>query len=487
METQLTSEAPPPPKRRGRFRRNLGNVGRLVALLCVGPLATQVALAKPSAPAIFCSELSGAPACETGMAQCTTCHSVAPQLNAFGVDVKASLLATDAYSSTAFDAALPAALGAALALDSDGDGTTNLEEILSGGDPALAGAEGSDHHALMWDPETAFRRVSVAFCGISPSYEQVQAFAGQSDQRQAVHALLSECLSSDYWRKEALHRLADDKIRPLEVVGMPGSIVLADYGWDYRLFSHVMSDDRDARELLLADYHVTEKGEVTREIIQRESPFQFDEKKISIGTGQPLPPERRAGMITTQWFLVMNTMFSRLPRTTASQAYRAYLGLDLAAGQGLMPVANEPRDVDAKGVAQPACAACHSTLDPLAYAFSSYNGIEVESPALSFGNIDLVAFNVLGAYDPLREPWEGEGYLFQQRVANVNEWAKLAAESDAFKQNLAHMLFSYVLRREPAAGDAEAFRGLWQSLPADGYSANKLLHRIVDLPSFGSP
>jgi Protein of unknown function (DUF1585) len=482
----LASKAPPPPKQRGRFRRNVKIVGRFAALMCAGPLATQVALAKPSAPAIFCGELPGAPVCEGGMAQCTTCHSVAPQLNVFGVDVKAGLLATDGYSSSAFDAALPGALGAALSLDSDGDGRTNRDEILSGGDPAAADAMGVAQPALVWDPETAFRRVSVVFCGSSPSYEQVRSFASQREPSQVVHTLLSECLASDYWRNEALHRLADDKIRPLEVVGMPGSIVLADYGWDYRLFSHVMSDDRDTRDLLLADYHVTEKGEVTREIIPRQSAFQFDEKKISIGTGQPLPPERRAGMITTQWFLVMNTMFSRLPRTTASQAYRAYLGLDLAAGQGLMPVANEPRDVDGKGVAQPACAACHSTLDPLAYAFSSYNGIEVESPARSFGNIDLVFFNVLGAYDPLREPWEGEGHLFQQRIANVNAWAKLAAESDAFKQNLAHMLFTYVLRREPGANEAEAFRALWQSLPADGYSANKLLHRIVDLPPFGS-
>ena len=57
-----------------------------------------------------------------------------------------------------------------------------------------------------------------------------------------------------------------------------------------------------------------------------------------IGGGQPLDVEHRAGMITTQWFLVINTMLSDLPRTTAAQAYRSYLGEDIARQEGIWPV-----------------------------------------------------------------------------------------------------------------------------------------------------
>ena len=80
-------------------------------------------------------------------------------------------------------------------------------------------------------------------------------------------------------------------------------------------------------------------------------------------------------MITTQWFLSINTMFSPLPRTTAAQAYRAYLGADIAQQQGIFPIAGEPLDVDDKGVRDAQCATCHATLDPLSYAFAEYQGI----------------------------------------------------------------------------------------------------------------
>ena len=70
-----------------------------------------------------------------------------------------------------------------------------------------------------------------------------------------------------------------------------------------------------------------------------------------------------------------NTMFTSIPRTTAAQAYRAFLGYDIAKLEGLWPVAGEPADYDNKGVGAPACAGCHATLDPLTYPFSRYEGI----------------------------------------------------------------------------------------------------------------
>ena len=65
-----------------------------------------------------------------------------------------------------------------------------------------------------------------------------------------------------------------------------------------------------------------------------------------------------------------------MPRTTAAQAYRAYLGLDIARSEGLIPPDDEELiDYDEKGITDPKCSVCHTTLDPLSYPFSRYNGI----------------------------------------------------------------------------------------------------------------
>lgn len=460
-------------------------VRQLVAIaVCLAGASS--AQARPEGPQLLCDEYAQSQTC-AATPQCTYCHVVPPQLNDFGADIADALESIPGYDVNDYARHLPDALREVADLDSDGDGLSNEQEILDGTAPSVAQASMAVPDAqVQWEAETAFRRAGALFCGQTPDYAQQQAFRMAADKRQAVHALVSECLTSDYWRNEALHRMADPKIKPLQVVGLDGSIVLADYAWDYRLFSHVLTDDRDARDLLLADYHVDERGNVTTATIPRQKAFAFNADLISIGSGQPLRANRRAGMITTQWFLVMNTMFSRLPRTTAAQAYRAYLGLDIAASQGLSAIEGEPRDVDNKGVAAPVCAVCHSTLDPLAYAFSTYNGIKVSSNTISLDNLPLLFSNPLGAYDSRREDWESDGYFFGEPVVDLMQWAALAAETDAFKQNLALMFFEYALGRRPDASETDAFAALWASLPGDGYSANQLLHRLVDERAFGS-
>ncbi len=458
----------------------------LVAIAVVGVAALlpfgSSAHAMPPGPALFCEEFSSAPACRSGNVQCTYCHTVTPQLNAFGSDLQSALHDLDGYKVAKYAESLPAGLASVGSLDSDGDGVSNRDEILAGTLPSLAPSNGAGE-APVWDAEVAFRRALVQYCGNSPSYDEMRAFKAATDKRQAVHGALSKCLDSSYWKNEALPRLADNKIKPVHAVGLNGGIVLADYAWDYRLFSHVLTGDRDARDLLLADYHVSESGEVTRQPIARQSPLQVDAEKISIGSGQPLQANRRAGMITTQWFIVMNTMFSRLPRTTAAQAYRAYLGLDIAANEGLFPIEGEPRDVDNKGVAQATCAACHSTLDPLAYAFSTYNGIEIEG---ANALVNLVFQNPLGDYNARREVWESDGSLFGEPVVDLLDWANKAAQTDDFKRNLADLFFVNAVGRKPDATEQTSFGALWASLPEDGYSANKLIHRVVNETAFGS-
>ncbi|MFO0709328.1 MAG: hypothetical protein U0353_05790 [Sandaracinus sp.] len=290
-------------------------------------------------------------------------------------------------------------------------------------------------------------------------------------QYERLHATVELCLGSRAWRVTGLRRLVDARIRPIGAVGAdsPVDIVIGDYEWDYRLFRYVMTDDRDVRDLLLADYHVTESADGTLSrveglVTRRDT------------TGQPLEPERRAGMITTSWFFSINTMFSALPRTTAAQAYRAWLGMDIARQEGIDPVAGEPRDVDHRGVTEAQCAACHSTLDPLSYAFASFEGIR--GPRT-------------GAYDASRPSrlipgWSApDTYLLGEQVTDVRAWAERAVTTEAFARNLALMLFRDALGREPTPSELAELRVVWRALERDGWSANRMVHRIVDTRAFG--
>jgi hypothetical protein len=466
------------------FRSTLSFAGLLAALL------TMAAQARPGAPRALCTDAATADiaACQGTLPTCTTCHQGPPDLNLYGSAVFAALAQDDAYTFDNFEDRVGAAVVAVNADDSDGDGLTNLEELLLGtfpGDaasafvppPAPVGAENIHYAVSTRDARFAFRRVHTTFCGTPPTFEAIADFVALDDATRevALHDALTDCLSSTYWKDEALHRLADARIRPLSSISFDGLIPLADYRWDYRLFSSIFTDDHDLRDLLLADYHIDEAGNVVDGVI----PFPVD-SPLETG-GQPLPPERRAGMVTTQWFLMAHTMFSPLPRTTAAQAYRAYLGMDIAKGEGIHPVDGEPRDVDAKGVTAPDCAACHSTLDPLSYAFSPYNGIG----RLRAGGVSRL--DLTGSFDASRVPWGPEGQMFGADVADLRTWAEHAVTTDAFAKNVGDMLWRATFGRAPTPDERTDVEAVWRGLAADDFSANRALHRLIDTDSFRVP
>lgn len=461
--------------------------------LAIAVLLPAGADAKPQAPELFCDYYSDTPECSATLITCDTCHvsTDPPSWNAFGTSLASQTAGRD------FDSALFGALQAVEQEDADGDGISNLEEIVLGTNPGderslwiepVAPEQGNPRWALgEYDVEFAMRRVTALYCGQSPTYEQLQGLRKLDDlaaQRAELHRALDECLASDWWTSVGVSELADPKIRPVRAVGIDTEVyfgnirlVLGDYFWDYRLWRWVMTGDRDMRDLLTAQYHVEEDADGNLAVVEGDN---IETPAGLVAGGQPLDSEYRAGMLTTQWFLMANTMFSALPRTTAAQAYRAYLGADLSKQQGIRPVEGEPLDVDDKGVAEATCAGCHSTLDPLSYAFAYYTGIQFPS---------------IGVYSETRpasmiEGWDELDYkseVLGQPVESLVEWAAVAAESDEFKRAMTATLWAHAFGREPQPDEAIAFEEAWMALPDDGYSANALIHRIVDSHTFGAP
>lgn len=458
-----------------------------------------VSLARPPGPSALCEAWPDGEECP-GASACDACHTAPPARDLFGQAIEDLMWPGDARpeSDADFAEGLATALASLEDVDSDGDGFSNRAEWVAGtdpgdstsapsevpmNDPCSAGGDNPDFSVCEYDPIFAYRRVSVDICGRSPRWDALNDLRGQegSAQREAIHALVDECLSGAHWQGTdgTLWRLAHAKIRPLAELKSgegAGLIPLGDYEPDYALFVYAMSGDRDVRDLLLADYYVEQTS---------ETPPRY-ERRVSL-EGQNLDASQRAGMITTRWFLLINTMFTPVPRTTAAQAYRAFLGLDIAKSEGLTPPDGFTLiDYDEKGITEPACASCHTTLDPLSYPFSRYRGISGQQS----GAYSATRLNEFGPEEGAQlSDMPEAGAIFGVEVADLVEWAQVAADSDAFAQQVTRDLWVTLIGHAPR-DDAERseFDAAWRALRDEhGYRAERVIHSIVDTLAYGRP
>jgi hypothetical protein len=484
----------------------IGAVGlSVVAAGLAGPAPR--AVAKPPGSMEFCKIYPNAHVCAASpMVNCTTCHTVPPARNLFGEQVAANLApgAARPLSDADYIAALPAALKAVEALDADGDGISNLAELIAGSQPELSSsrptsagctpgqaktAAAGRWNTCGYDPAHAYRKVTLDVCGRSPTRAETEAFRrllpNESAWRGALSDRLDQCLRTPYWLgvNGVLWNLANAKISPVDSIKAgprAGSIPLADYEWDYNLFAWLNTGDRDVRGLLTGQDFVKRVSDSppTFEPVPEEGMRGLRQ------AGQTVPREKRAGMITTRWFTTVNTMFTPIPRTTAAAAYRQYLGLDLARMQGLHPAVSEPADYDAKGVAAPACAVCHSTLDPLTYPFTRYDGIIRNN----YNPNRLKNFVRTDGPRVVEAPEAGE--IFGQKVANLMEWSQVAANSDAFAQKVVWDYWKLMVGREPGPADQTEFTLMWKGLKAQdkfNYRTERMLHALVLTEAYGRP
>ncbi|WP_426752024.1 hypothetical protein [Myxococcus sp. Y35] len=451
------------------------------------------ALARPPAGGGVCATYPSAPACMGQQPACTLCHTAPPQRNVFGTSLEQHLApgAPRPLPDGDFSTALPAALRAVEWEDADGDGVTNVEELLHGtlpADPASVPAErgrcAAGHNpgfnVCGYDLRFAYRRVLLDFCGKSPTYAELKAFDArdEADQREFIDAELDRCTASEFWRGKdgQLWKLAHPKIRPVSSIKSgedAGTIPLADYYDDYALYAYAQLDDHDAREVMTARYYVRRQTGPTRYTATPTLPSQFVEEG------------RRAGNLTSAWSLVSFIMFTALPRNAAAQSYRAYLGYDIAMQEGLYSIPGEPRDYDAKGVQAPACAACHATLDPLSYPFRNYHGVG-GSVLARYVPDRIERYFAAEAPDITQIP--EAGYLMGQPVRDLLEWAQVGANSDAFAISAVTDYWKLLVGHEPTAEEQGEFVAVWQRFKGTHqYSVQRMLHDLIRTEAYGAP
>lgn len=493
----------------------------LAAGFCAA-VATPTAQAEPIGPTRLCEVYPLAPECAGGPPDCTICHTStepeAPAWNAYG-DALVEALAGGDFEDWITDALL-----AVDGDDADGDGFSNGDELLTGshpGDPDSVPADPTcpddvsdlPFALCTYDYAFAYKRVSLDFCGASPTFAQMEAFRALDDGQAeaAIADTLDACLDSEFWRGEGgvLWQLAYPKVRPVRALkaGRGASEIeqlrIADYNNDIALYVWAQVDGNDARAVLTADFYVLQDGldfAVVPDIGPQsdlacgdDSACPSNETCID-GTCQcpgncveAVQTDRRRGLLTTRWNLLYNTMFTPIPRTTAAQAYRAFLGLDIAKQQGLDPVAGEPVDYDAKGVTAPACAVCHTTLDPLSYPFTTYTGFGPGGRAIYVE--DRMTLPPIAGQAPNIAATPEAGVIFGQEVDDLRQWADVAADSEQFAQNAVSDYWTRLVGHAPQ-GDVEAaeFAALWTDLMGDrAYSIEAMLHDLVRTEAYGAP
>lgn len=461
-----------------------------LALLALSP---GLAFAKPPAGGVFCATYPTSPSCVGQQPACTYCHVAAPQRNGFGAALEAQLApgAPRPLSDADFSMALPAALRAVEAADTDADGVANLVEFEKGTLPGdarsfprdvpCAGGPNPQYRVCEYDARYAYRKLLLDVCGTSPTYAQLKAFGalGQAQQLATLDTELDRCLGTEFWRGKngQLWQLAHPKIRPVGSLKDgpedPGAIPLADYYDDYALYAWSQTDDHDARDVLTADFFVERLTNPTRY------------RQVATLPIQGVDPAHRAGNMTTAWNLVYFVMFTALPRNAASQMYRAYLGLDIAKQEGLFSVPNEPRDYDAKGVQAQACAACHATLDPLSYPYRNYNGLTGNQPG-------RYVPNRLETFFPNEAPTLSQtpeaGVIFGQPVANLREWGQVAANSDAFAIATVTDYWKLLVGHPPTPEENAEFVATWQAFKTTHtWRVQKMLHDLIKTEAYGAP
>lgn len=472
------------------MRRPLHALAILASLLA----SPAVLLAKPIGASVFCETYPDAPTCIGGQPACVFCHTAPPDRNDFGRAIEAALLPGQArpLSDQAYATALPDALRAVEGGDADSDGFNNRDEILAGTEPAdrrskplTSGcppfARNPYYDVCFYDAAYVLKKLTLDFCGHSASFEDLEAFSAlpENEQPAALDAALDRCLDSEYWigKEGAVWRLGHRKIRPLQAIKAgegAGVIPLADYYDDYNLFVHANIDDNDVRGVLTADYFVSR---------QDGPPTQYS--VVNDLNSQSIDQGRRAGLMTTRWYLIFNVMFTALPRTAAAQAYRSFLNLDIARLEGLQPVANEPVDYDDKGVTQDACVICHSTLDPLSYPFRNYDGL-MDFPFGSY--VDNRIERYFRDQGTNIQNMPEAGVVLGQPVNDLVEWARVAADSDEFAAAVVEDYWRLVMGESPRPDENAEFVQLWRDLKSThNYRVERMLHALIHTEAYGVP
>ena len=80
------------------------------------------------------------------------------------------------------------------------------------------------------------------------------------------------------------------------------------------------------------------------------------------------------------------------------------------------------------------------------------------------------------------------GAIFGRPVADLVEWAEVAANSEAFAQQVAREFWRYFIGEEPGARDAAEFERIWRRLIDEhDYRVEAMIADLITTEAYGVP
>ncbi len=379
--------------------------------------------------------------------------------------------------------------------------------------------------------EATLRRATILLLGRNPNPSEISLLGDGSDAalRQAIRAATEDPAFHDFLVRGANDRLLTDAFVegiPLEQASLEGNAFYplgtnahadaqADAGerffywpkydhWRWglaraplELIAYIVSNDRDYREVLTADYTMmnyavsdflnggAEFDEVDPEIFfycqafPNEPCYDHSQFKPARNNGQTLLTESleteetefqtqritaydsfidypHAGVLNTQAFLnrYPSTETNR-NRARARWTFYHFLGIDIEKSAPRTTDPDALADTDNPTLKNPACTVCHQVLDPVAGAFQHYGDIGFYNE--SWGGLDSLPFNYKQAIpDATLSPSYLGGELFE--VENEDYGPVFETSFESIAQTV-YLRIEFVNDLADENGDRNAFFG----------------------------
>ncbi len=328
-------------------------------------------------------------------------------------------------------------------------------------------------------PEDHLTRASMALRGIRPSLAELEEVAADPS---AIEAIVDEYLESPQFgvTMRELHN-ATLLTRSLTLPGIDdlssftGARINASVGDEpLRLIQYVIENDRPYTEIVTADYTVADA------VVARAYGLPYDAAAGGWQVTHYQDGRPEAGILSaTSIFLRHRSAGANWHRGRANQLSNAllcynFLDRDVTL-DGSIDL-SDPEVVRDAVRANPACASCHQTLDPLASFFWGYR------PNVNVGQLD--AYPIADMYDPAREGrWRNTSQrppgFFGLAADDIGGLGDLIADDPRFSFCAAERFYSYMAQVEPADIPLGLTSELQSVLIDSGYSAKQLAKAIV--------
>jgi hypothetical protein len=334
---------------------------------------------------------------------------------------------------------------------------------------------------VLLSPAQHLVRASMVLRGARPGIDEIERVTAEPAE---LEALVDSYLESPGFA-ETVRDLHDEALLtrfatlpPLgPLADTPTGRLQASIGEEpLRLIEHVVMNDRPYTEIVTADYTMANPVTATAYGLAHDADgAQWQEARY--GDGRPA-----AGVLSTNAFYLRHrSAGANWHRGRANAVSKAFLCYDFLSRDVVVDGnidLSDPEAVAGAVVANPACASCHQTLDPLASFFWGFE------PNVGMMEVQASGYPLFALFQPRRAGrWQGTSgrppSYFGLAGDSVGDLGRLIAADPRFSLCASKRFYAYLSQTEVADVPLDLAARLQEELVASGYSARALARAVV--------